>query len=73
MTSEEIKQAMRDFTPIEYDGIVYKRISAYIYRCEKDRHSEKYRFVLQVELEDKCGHSVTIAPAGRIKIADGKI
>lgn len=70
MTSEEIKQAMRDFTPIEYDGIVYSRISAYIYRCEKDRHSNKYRFVLQVELEDKCGHSVTIAPAGRIKIAE---
>ena len=72
MTSEEIKQAMRDFTPIEYDGIVYSRISAYIYRCEKDRHTGKYRFVLQVELEDKCGHSVTIAPADRIKIADGK-
>lgn len=68
MTSEEIKQAMAKFTPIDYDGITYERISAYIYRCERDRHTNKYRFVLQVELWDKCGHSVTIAPADRIKV-----
>lgn len=72
MTSEEIKQAMREFTPIEYDDIVYERISAYIFRCEKNKHTGKYRFVYQVELADYCGHSVTIAPADRIKIAERK-
>lgn len=46
-------------TPVEYKGIKYRCISAIIYR--KGQHETKTDITL--ELSDKCGHSVTIAPA----------
>ena len=68
MTSAEIKQAMVNFSPVVYKGIVYKKINAYIYRIYENPHSHKYREAFQVELLDKNGQSVTIAEAKDIKL-----
>lgn len=58
VTNEEIKEAMYAQTPVEYKGIKYRCISAIIYRP-----GEETKTNITVELLDKCGHSVTIAPA----------
>lgn len=68
LTSEEIKQAMHTFAPVEYGGVVYERITAYIYRVIKDQRTGKYTTTLQVELADKCGRSVIVAPVHKIKL-----
>lgn len=70
MTSEEIKQAMLNFTPVMYEGIEYERINAYIYRIVNS--SGKYRTVMQVELKDKKANSVVIADAKKVSIAERK-
>ena len=70
MTSAEIKQAMVNFSPVVYKGIVYKKINAYIYRIYVNPHSHKYREAFQVELLDKNGQSVTIAEAKDIKLLE---
>ena len=67
MTSEEIKKAMHEFLPVRYDGINYKRITAYIYRVERTRRGT-YKIVMQCELLDYCEHSVTIAPAEKVEL-----
>lgn len=58
VTNEEIKDALYAETPVEYHGIKYRCISAIIYRKGQDTKTD-----ITVELLDKCGHSVTIAPA----------
>lgn len=58
MTNEELKNAMYARTPVECHGIIYRRISAIIYRPGSIVKTDIY-----IELEDKCGHSVTIVPA----------
>lgn len=67
LTSEEIKQAMRDETPVKYKGVEYTRITAYIFRAVKHKHTGKNTFILQCELLDRCGHSVTVADAGKVE------
>lgn len=67
MTSDEIKQAMLDGSPVKYKGIEYKCITAYIYRRITDRHSGKATFILQCELLDRCGHSVVIVDAKKVE------
>lgn len=68
MTSDEIKKAMREFSPVRYNGIIYKRISAYIYRAVRVPMSNTFKGVLQVELLDKNENSVTIAEAEKVEL-----
>ena len=63
MTSEEIKKAMVNFTPVMHRGIVYKKINAYIYRIYVNPQTGKYKEAFQLELQDTKGQSVTIADA----------
>lgn len=72
MTSEEIKAAMYNFSPVIYDGIRYKRITAYIFRVVALRGRNAYKTVLQVELLDYNENSVTIADANKIKLVENK-
>lgn len=69
MTSEEIKQAMRNETPVTYKGVKYDKITAYIYRAVKDNHTGKIKFIFQVEVVDHCGNSVSIVDAGKVEVA----
>lgn len=63
VTNSEAKAAFKEQCPIRCGGITYKHISALIYRMNQD-HSGT---VLQVELLDRAGHSVTIAAPDRIE------
>lgn len=66
MTMEELKTAFFDQTPVASGGITYKCISALIYRRSKKG------LVIQAELLDKCGHSVTIITPERINFVKEK-
>ena len=67
MTTEEIKKAMREFLPVWYKGNKYRRITAFIWRVVESRRGHgTYREVLQLELEDYGGNSVTIAEAEKV-------
>ena len=66
MTSEEIKQAMKTLAKVKYRGVIYDRITAYIYRVVS--HEKNYKTVLQCELLDKCGNSVVIAEAEKVEL-----
>lgn len=68
MTGEEIKKAMHDFSPVRYNGINYQRITAYIYRVVETHKKGTFTTILQVELLDYCGHSVTIAEAEKVEV-----
>lgn len=68
MTSEEIKKAMHDFSPVRYNGINYKRITAYIYRVIETHKKGTFKIILQCELLDNCGYSVTIAEAEKVEL-----
>ena len=56
MTVDELKEAWRADVPVVHRDIVYRRISALIYR--RDDKNEPF---LQVELLDKNTNSVVIA------------
>ena len=56
MTVDELKEAWRAGVPVVHRDIVYRRISALIYRRD-----DKKRAFLQVELLDKNTNSVVIA------------
>lgn len=71
MSSEEIKQAMLDLTPVVYNGIEYERINAYIYRVTKTHKAGLYKTILQVELQDKNSNSITIADAKKVELLKG--
>lgn len=73
LTSEQIKKAMQSFTPVKYDGIVYKRISAYIFRVVKSKHSDLYKTIYQLELLDENEHSVTIADPQKVELIENEI
>ena len=70
MTSEEIKKAMVNFSPVVHKGIVYKKINAYIYRIYVNPHGGKFKETFQLELEDKNGQSVTIANANDVNLLE---
>lgn len=70
MTSEEIKKAMHDFSPVRCNGTSYRRITAYIYRVVETHKRGTYKIVLQVELLDYCGNSVTIAEAEKVELVE---
>ena len=70
MTSDEIKKAMVNFSPVIHRGIEYKKINAYIYRIFVDPHTHKYKETFQLELQDKKGQSVTIADAKDVKLLE---
>lgn len=67
MTNEQLKDALFSGKPVEHDGIEYKRISALIYRKNKDGGLR-----IQVELEDIKTHSVTIAEPAKVKESEDK-
>lgn len=56
MTNEEAKAAFFSRLPVKAHGITYKRISAIIYRIDKDN-----KIIISAELLDKTERSVTIA------------
>lgn len=66
--SDKIKKAMHKFTPVQYKGIKYDRITAYTYRVVETHKRGTYRTTLQCELLDRSGHSVTIAEAGKVEL-----
>lgn len=68
MTSEEIKNAMREFSPVVYKGVKYKRITAYIYRAVETRKRGTFKIVMQCELLDYNANSVVIADAGKVEL-----
>ena len=70
MTSEEIKKAMRESSPVRYKGIEYKKINAYIYRIYVNPNSGKLKESFQLELQDKHTHSVTIAEAEKVELIE---
>lgn len=70
MTSEQVKEAMRNFSPVIYDGIEYKRITAYIYRVIKSKHEATFKTILQVELLDRKECSVTIADPKKVELKE---
>lgn len=72
LTSEQIKKAMLNFTPVKYEGIVYKRISAYIYRVIRSKHNDTYKTIYQVELLDKNEHSVVIADPQKVELIENE-
>lgn len=63
VTREELKAAFDEQCPVVHGGITYQRISALISR----RNPGAPRPVLQVELADRNGNSVTIAAPDRIE------
>ncbi len=65
MTADEAKKAYYAEAPVIYNGIEYERISALIYRKLKGQPPR-----LELELFDKCGHSVTIASPDRTQLKE---
>ena len=57
MSVDEAKAAYYAETPVICRGIKYERISALIYRKPKGERPH-----MELELYDKCKHSVSIAP-----------
>ena len=56
MTNNEAKIALKNRTPVVFNGIEYLYISAIIYRYDKNKN-----LVISAELTDKNERSVTIA------------
>lgn len=73
MTSDEIKKAMHEFAPVVYDDNEYMRITAYIYRVIAGRRRGTYKTIMQCELLDYNGNSVTIANAEKVRLKNGRI
>lgn len=65
MTLDEAKKAYYTEAPVIHNGIEYERISALIYRKPKGQPPR-----LELELFDKCGHSVTIASPDRTQLKE---
>lgn len=68
MTSEEIKKAIHAFSPVRYNGINYRRITAYIYRAIETHKRGTFKIVMQCELLDCGKNSVTIAEAEKVEL-----
>ncbi len=63
MSNDELKVALLNGQPVVHGDITYKCVSAIIYRKSKEG------IHVTVELQDKCGHSVSIVDASRICVA----
>ncbi len=63
MTREELKAAFMEEAPVLSGGIEYQKITALIYRKERGGRG----LIVQAELLDRGGHSVTIAAPERIE------
>lgn len=63
MTREELKAAFTEEAPVLSGGIEYQKITALIYRKERGGRG----LIVQAELLDRGGHSVTIAAPERIE------
>ena len=70
MTSQEIRKAIDDRVPVLYEGKVYPRINAYIYRMIRDPYNGKEHTILQVEIQDKVNNSVFIADPRKVSVAE---
>lgn len=69
MTIEEVKEAMTNFSPVKYEGIVYNRITAITRRIIEDKHKEGlFHMIYQVELLDKNKWSVVIANPEKVEL-----
>ena len=67
MTNEEAKDALFKRTPVMYNGVEYKYISAIIYRRKPN-----FELIISAELLDKCQNSVTIANIKDVTTYDRK-
>lgn len=63
MTRDELKAAFMEQCPVIYNGMTYQHISAIIYRRNKPGKG----LIVQAELLDRTGRSVTIAAVDRIE------
>lgn len=61
MELAELKEAFRSGAPVVCEGITYGCISALIYRRAGGQS------IVQAELSDRNGNSVTIAPPNRVE------
>ncbi len=62
MTNEELKNALMKGVEVEYEGIIYKRVSAIIYRMVEGK------IVVLAEIEDKnAKSSLIVASATKLK------
>ncbi len=68
MTRDELKAAFLEQCPVMCDGIIYQRVSALIYR----KIPGVSKFIVQGELLDRSGHSVTIAGPRQIERVDAQ-
>ena len=67
----DIMNAMLKQKPVEYEGIKYGCISAFIIRTRVSHTCKmKTPYILQVELMSKRTHSVTIADPQKVKILE---
>lgn len=66
--SKEIKEAMLNFSPVMYKGIIYKNINAYIYRVYKNPQTRRYKEAYQLELQDVKANSITIVNAEEVNL-----
>jgi len=61
MSNEELKDALFRGCPVKYNGIVYLRVSAIIYRnCAG-------KLLLSAELLDRNQNSVTVVPPQKVQ------
>lgn len=63
MTREELKAAFMEEAPVLSGGIEHQKITALIYHKERGGRG----LIVQAELLDRGGHSVTIAAPERIE------
>lgn len=64
MTPEEAKTAYLKKTPVLHNGIEY----AYIH-ARKIQRDNAGKHIMLLELMDKSGHSITVAPVERVELA----
>ena len=57
MTGDEAKEALLNKSPVVFNGMEYRYISAIIYRADENK-----KIHVSVELYSNCGHSLTFAP-----------
>lgn len=68
MANINLNTAFKNMLPVEYHGVKYRHITAVIYRAvSKGQH------IVQVELLDKCGHSVVIASPQEVYVLNERI
>lgn len=65
MTPEEMKRALLCEQPVIFEGILYDRITAIIYRKARKRGIQ-----IQLELLDKNNNCIVLARPDRVTIAD---